>query len=72
MRFAKALVCGPQPSKNAAESTPDREIKSARALFLRLKQSDRWGGATPEDYSRAALQSQAGATFVESRAGIKL
>jgi hypothetical protein len=28
--------------KAAAESGAERDIKNARALFLRLKQSDRW------------------------------
>jgi modulator of FtsH protease HflK len=66
------LVTRAQPSKNAAERTLDRGMKSVGTLFLRLKQSDRRGGAMPEDYSRAALQSQSRATFVGSRAGIKL
>jgi hypothetical protein len=47
-RLAKALafICGADhPTtvalKAAAESGSDRDIKTARALFLRLKQSDR-------------------------------
>jgi hypothetical protein len=47
-RLAKALafICGADhPTtvalKAAAESGDDRDIKNARALFLRLKQSDR-------------------------------
>jgi len=47
-RLAKALVfvCGADhPTtvalKNAAESGVERDIKNARTLFLRLKQSDR-------------------------------
>jgi hypothetical protein len=47
-QLAKALafICGPDhPTtvalKAAAESGTDRDIKNARTLFLRLKQSDR-------------------------------
>ena len=47
-RLAKALafICGTDhPTtvalKTAAESGAERDIKNARALFLRLKQSDR-------------------------------
>jgi hypothetical protein len=49
-RLAKALVfiCGPDhPTtvalKAAAESGSERDIKNARALFLRLKPGDRRG-----------------------------
>ncbi len=48
VRLAKALVfiCGPEhPTtvalKLAAESGSERDIKGARALFLKLKQSER-------------------------------
>jgi hypothetical protein len=47
-RLAKALdfICGPQhPTtvalKTAAETGAERDIKNARALFLRLKPGDR-------------------------------
>jgi hypothetical protein len=47
-RLAKALdfICGPQhPTtlavKTAAETGADRDVKNARALFLRLKPGDR-------------------------------
>jgi len=47
-RLAKALtfVCGPEhPAtvalKTAAETGTDRDIKTARALFLKLKQGER-------------------------------
>ena len=47
-RLAKALafICGPDNStaialKTAAESGSERDIKKARALFLKLKPGDR-------------------------------
>lgn len=52
-RLAKALafICGPDhPTtvalKAAAESGSERDIKNARALFLRLKSSDRQAALT--------------------------
>jgi hypothetical protein len=52
-RLAKALefICGADhPTtvalRTAAETGADRDIKNARALFLRLKQSDRRAALT--------------------------
>ncbi|MPY75745.1 MAG: hypothetical protein GEU87_15950 [Alphaproteobacteria bacterium] len=52
-RLAKALafVCGPEHSttialKAAAESGTERDIKKARALFLKLKPGDRRAALT--------------------------
>ena len=55
-RLAKALVfiCGPDHSttvalKAAAESGSERDIKKARALFLKLKPGDRRAAMTMLD-----------------------
>ena len=55
-RLAKALVfiCGPDHSttvalKAAAESGSERDIKTARALFLKLKPGDRRAAMTMLD-----------------------
>jgi hypothetical protein len=52
-RLAKALafICGPEHPTTvalsaAAESGSERDIKAARTLFLRLKQSDRRAALT--------------------------
>ena len=55
-RLAKALgfICGPDHSttvalKAAAESGSERDIKKARALFLKLKPGDRRAAMTMLD-----------------------